>query len=714
MTGFYRKGQMGSSGSFGGSGNAGGGATDRLYNAKFYNGAGSGPYNITTGMDLTSSGGMILLKSLNVGSLSSWGVFDTERGATKVLQLSTVNYEFTESTSLTGFTSTGFTLGGYNYYNNNATHYIAYTFKKAEKFFDVVTYTGNGSNRTINHNLNCEPGMIWVKKRNGSDSNYGNWEVYHKYGITGGGNAAYYYSHLSNTGSFTADSTMWNNTMPTTTEFSVGTNATVNQQNSTYVAYLFAHDPSASGQIKMGEWSNSASAVIKPNEFGWEADLCMVKTKQNGDPFNLLDYDRGWSLKSSRYLRFSDTNFSRLLDESDVIFAPLEKGFYEGAGKGIAKYYSPSNHTNKTMIYMAIRKGDLDNVGDISGTLTSSDTGAKTVFYPSQSSAGQTPAFLNAELTRTPEVDMAINSDSVITSPSVYTMNRPVGSGALRMSSQSYALGQSSNLKFGPQHQTTAYNANDVGQGYATGRSSDHRGYMWKRAKGFCDIVTYLGDTSATLPDGNSVKTVSHKLNKVPSMIWVKSYLNLNSGAPQLSWFVWSNQLTNNNYALILNANDAESTANGNLWNNTAPTSSAFTVCNVASGAVNLANVLYVAYVFGDVAGVSKVGKYTGAGGSTQVTVDCGFSSGVDFILIKRLDYNGEWYIFDRKNTGINVGNDGAYSWLSSTNTDITYNVTGGDMVEQTTAGFKVMGNSPATINVSGATYLFYAIAKTS
>ena len=695
----------------GSSGNVGGGATDKLYNTQFYNGNDSNR-TITTGMDLTLSGGMVLLKSLDQGQ--GWGLFDTERGVTKLIQPNVISQEETQSNSLTGFTSTGFTLGSYGNFNNNGTHYIAYTFKKAEKFFDVVTYTGNGSNRTISHNLNCEPGMIWVKKLLGSDANYGNWQVYHKYGATSGGTtAAQSYAQLTNTGYFTSGSDRWNNTMPTTTEFSVGTNITVNQLNSTYVAYLFAHDPSASGQIKVGEWSTSASTVYKPNEFGWEADLCMVKTKQNADPWNVFDYDRGWSLKNSRMLRFSDSNPSQMRDESDIIFAPLEKGFYEGAGKGIAKYYSPSNYTNKTMIYMAIRKGDLDNVGDISGTLTSSDTGAKTVFYPSHGTT-QIPAFSNAELTRTPDVDMAIVSDSVITSPHVYTMNRPVGSGALRMSSQSYALNYDANLRFSVKHVTTTPNAGDVGQGFGRGLSTDYRGYMWKRAKGFCDIVTYLGDTSATLADGNSVKTVSHKLNKVPSMIWVKSYLNLNSGASQLSWFVWSNQLTNNNYALILNANDAESTANGNLWNNTAPTSSAFTVCNVASGAVNLANVLYVAYVFGDVAGVSKVGKYTGAGGSTQVTVDCGFSSGVDFILIKRLDNNGEWYIFDRKNTGINVGNDGAYSWLSSTNTDITYNVTGGDMVEQTTAGFKVMGNSPATINVSGATYLFYAIAKTS
>ena len=152
-----------------------------------------------------------------------------------------------------------------------------------------------------------------------------------------------------------------------------------------------------------------------------------------------------------------------------------------------------------------------------------------------------------------------------------------------------------------------------------------------------------------------------------------------------------------------------DSNGNNSVWHNTAPTSSEFTVGNHAG--VNYGQILYIAYIFGDVAGVSKVGKYTGAGSTNQVTVDCGFSNGVDQVIIKKLSGTGEWFIFNRK-IGIttSAGNDGVFSYNSSP----ALLATSGDMIEQTTSGFKITGDSPAAVNASSATYLFYAIAKTS
>jgi hypothetical protein len=55
------------------------------------------------------------------------------------------------------------------------TNYASWTFRKAEKFFDVVTYTGTGVARTIAHNLGSVPACMIIKKQCGSS----NWAVYH-------------------------------------------------------------------------------------------------------------------------------------------------------------------------------------------------------------------------------------------------------------------------------------------------------------------------------------------------------------------------------------------------------------------------------------------------------------------------------------------------------------------------------------------------------
>ena len=75
----------------------------------------------------------------------------------------------TPTDDLSAFSSNGFTVGtsgGFTNRTNGSYNYVGWTFRKAEKFFDVVTYTGTGSTTTINHNLNSVPGMIWVKKTN--------------------------------------------------------------------------------------------------------------------------------------------------------------------------------------------------------------------------------------------------------------------------------------------------------------------------------------------------------------------------------------------------------------------------------------------------------------------------------------------------------------------------------------------------------------------
>jgi hypothetical protein len=110
-----------------------------------------------------------------------------------------------------------------------------------------------------------------------------------------------------------------------------------------------------------------------------------------------------------------------------------------------------------------------------------------------------------------------------------------------------------------------------------------------------------------------------------------------------------------------------------------------------------------IAYLFATVAGISKVGSYTGTG--NDLNVDCGFSTGARFILIKRKDASGDWYVWDSLR-GIVVGND-PYLLLNTTAAQVTNT----DYIDPLASGFTVTSSAPAALNASGGTYLFYAIA---
>jgi hypothetical protein len=121
------------------------------------------------------------------------------------------------------------------------------------------------------------------------------------------------------------------------------------------------------------------------------------------------------------------------------------------------------------------------------------------------------------------------------------------------------------------------------------------------------------------------------------------------------------------------------------------------------TNAINASGQTYVAYLFATCAGVSKVGSYTGTG--TTQTINCGFTAGSRFVLIKRTDSTGDWYVWDSAR-GIIAGND-PYLLLNSTAAEVT----GTDYVDTANVGFEISSTAPAAINANGGTYIFLAIA---
>jgi hypothetical protein len=225
---------------------------------------------------------------------------------------------------------------------------------------------------------------------------------------------------------------------------------------------------------------------------------------------------------------------------------------------------------------------------------------------------------------------------------------------------------------------------NDSSVGYMNYAPGTYIWYFFKRAPSFMDVVCYAGTGSAT--------TVTHNLAAVPELIIVKSR---NGGAE--NWRVYYGV----NQSMALNTTAAGGTAGPVLWNDTAPTASVFSVGTSTN--TNGSGYTYVAYLFATCAGVSKVGSYTGTG--TTLQVDCGFTAGARFVLIKKTSGTGSWYVWDSAR-GIVSGND-PYLLLNSTAAEVTNT----DYIDTYSAGFEISSTAPSEINENGGSFIFFAVA---
>jgi hypothetical protein len=161
---------------------------------------------------------------------------------------------------------------------------------------------------------------------------------------------------------------------------------------------------------------------------------------------------------------------------------------------------------------------------------------------------------------------------------------------------------------------------------------------------------------------------------------------------------VWNNSLTPG-FSLELNTTAAQAndtTVSG--WNATT-----FSLIAGNFGAYNQIDNNYVTYLFASAPGVSKVFSYTGNGSSQ--TINCGFTGGARFILIKRTDSTGDWYVWDTAR-GIVAGNDPHLS-LNTTAAEVTSD----DTIDTNSTGFVVNQVAATNVNVNAATYIGLAIS---
>jgi hypothetical protein len=624
-----------------------------VFSTWLYTGNGS-TQTITNGIDLSGKGGLLWTKSRT--SAYAHALFDTGRGAGSIL--------YSNSTAAQGtgfgqaFTSTGFSFtNGGTSYNSNTEPYASWTFRKQAKFFDVITYNGNGSNRTIAHNLGSVPGCVIVKQTSAAGQN---WIIYHR-GLT---NPEQKYL-LFNTAAAGTLSTIWNNTAPTSTVFTVGTDISVNQSGESYVAYLFAHDAGGFGDsgndsvVKCGSHSTTSGSVATV-DLGWEPQWLLWKVaSSSGFNWYLVDNMRGFNP--------SGVAGNRLLADSGNAEAALPTASINLTSTGFTVDGTWAG-TNTSCVYIAIRRGPMKTPTDATKVFAATaytGTGslnAKTTGFPVDGmfSKWRSGNNVNALFNRLTSADKYLDTGTT---------------GAEASTTSTGALKIDSNTGF-------TWTVND-----AIGNSTvDYINYSFRRAPGFFDVVAYTGTGVA--------RTVNHSLGVVPELMIVKI-----RNASGYEWFVYHSFLGNTNY-LNLNLTSASASAS-TVWNNTSPTTTNFTVGTAS--AVNLSTNTFIAYLLATCPGVSKVGSYTGTG--TTKDIDCGFTNGARFVLIKRTDSTGTWYVWDTAR-GIVSGND-PYLLLNSTAAEVTNT----DYIDPLSSGFQISSTAPAAINANGGSYIFLAIA---
>jgi hypothetical protein len=488
-----------------------------------------------------------------------------------------------------------------------------------------------------------------------STSDAFDWYVYHQ------SLGAAQFLNLNSTSAATSSEAMFGpgNPAPSSTVITLGNSNATNGTGKTYVAYVFAHNAGGFGLtgtdnvISCGSFTTSGSGV-GTIDLGYEPQWLLVKTSSTAGNWLLFDTMRGLPNNGT------GTGVQTLYPNNSDAEATGQQ-ICDISATGVAKFIGVG--ANTTCIYIAIRRGPMKVPTD-----------ATKVFSPVSTSAAINST---TPVTLTPEASDWWMNRSTGTSSSMLALTRLTGWGYLNTTST--AAEDTSSYIWTQKTQSDLFPNSAFRTAVANIR------YFFKRAPGFFDVVCYTGTGSA--------QTLTHNLGVVPEMMIVKERTNDTGG-----WFVYAASLGATQY---INIDTGGSSTSSAVWNNTEPTSSAFTVGSLDD--VSGSGDTYVAYLFATCPGVSKVGSYTGTGTTQQI--NCGFTAGARFVLIKKTSGTGSWYVWDSAR-GIVSGND-PYLLLNSTAAEVTNT----DYVDAYSAGFEISSTAPSEINENGGSFIFLAIA---
>jgi len=239
----------------------------------------------------------------NRSATGSHNLCDVVRGVTKILYSNLTDAQGTDANSFTSFDSDGFSIGSQSNINGSGNSIVAWNWLadntsgsantdgsinstvsvNTTAGFSIVKYTGTGSNATVGHGLGAVPGMILFKCTHDTQ----NWRVYHK-GMDATAPEDYALI-LNNNLARDNDNTAFNDTAPTTTTFSLGTTATINQNGNIHIAYCFAEKK---GYSKFGSYTGNGSTNGIFVYTGFKPAFVMIKRTDSTANWRMIDSKR--------------------------------------------------------------------------------------------------------------------------------------------------------------------------------------------------------------------------------------------------------------------------------------------------------------------------------------------------------------------------------------------------------------------------------------
>jgi hypothetical protein len=319
------------------------------FNTTAYTGNGSAGRNLTTG---TFQPDWVWIKSRS--DTDDHRLIDAVRGATIHFESNNTAQEQTSS-NVTAFTSTGITLSSNGAVNANAETYVVWSWLGANTTvsntqgtrtstvsanttsgFSIVSYTGNQvAGATVGHGLGVKPALMIVKLRSGDVAEP---MVYHK---SLGATKAF---KLNTSDAPITNTTIWNDTEPTTTVFSVGTSNNVNHIYP-LIAYCFAE---IKGYSKFGSYTGNGSADGTFVYTGFKPAFLIVK-RYNDAGYDWLLYDNKRQVEFNVVDDFlkPNTNDAETTGNANQSLDFLSNGVkFRGSG-------ASSNGSGASYIYMA-------------------------------------------------------------------------------------------------------------------------------------------------------------------------------------------------------------------------------------------------------------------------------------------------------------------------------------------------------------------------
>jgi hypothetical protein len=602
-------------------------------------------YSTPNGPNLLARGGMAWIKSRNNISTVDHLLFDTARGNDFKLSSNLTTASQNQGAGCWSPTTTGFTVNNGFQPNYNTDNYVDFIFAKAPKFFDVVTYTGNGvTGRQIPHALGIAPGMVIVKCTSAGTTP---WFVHHN-SINPNG-----FLELSSTTAVRSLGPIPFGQVSSSYFTLRDAFSETNASGQTYVAYLFAHDTSADSIVQCGSFTTDGSGNATVN-LGWEPQYLLTKASNAVSQWPILDTARGLPAPASNggwaEQSFVNANTSGAEITGTGPYRIMSSGF---ATNGVV--------SSTTFIYLAIRRPNKPpTLGtQVYNAITRTGTGAAATV----TGVGFAP-------------DAAFIRDrSAATGYSFVVQDRLRGAGNELQTWNTSAEGTGLTAclsAFGMDGVSLGTDAPNHGYNVSPNPEINH---FFKRAPGVFDEVCW----TATSP--GAVQRLSHSLGAAPELLISKSR------ADSFNWYVQTSALAG---ALNLtNSFFADTTLT--------PTATAFSIQPGTNYGTQ------VGYLFATKAGISRVGNYTGNG--TSQTIDCGFTTGARFVMIKATSTTGDWLTGD-STRGLVAGNDPRLS-LNTTAAEVTTE----DWLDPHSSGFIVNNVAGSNANASGVSYIFLSFA---